>query len=75
MFIQVTPKRMPTIAVSATFSYDGVPFEERFSSTKRFISFCKRNTRYSFINAVDYANNEVVHKTDLHTYISKYYKK
>jgi hypothetical protein len=66
---------MKEIAVSATFSYEGVPFEERFASVKRFISFCKRNTRYAFINAVDYANNDVIHKTDLSIYISKYSKK
>lgn len=72
MFIQVTPKRMKTIAVSATLSVDGVKFEERFASVARFVSFMRRQTKYVFHNAVDYINNEIVHAYDIHSYINKY---
>lgn len=69
MMVHITPKRLKSIAVDATFENKGIPYSERFSSPKRFIAYVKR-TRDVFINAVDFSSNEVINKKNIHSYIT-----
>lgn len=68
MFIQIPPKKLKTIAVSATFEHDGVPYEERFSSLRKFSNYLKR-TKDRFCNAVDHESMKVIHPQELGMYI------
>ena len=67
MMVHITPKRLKTIAVDATFEHMGVPYSERFASRKRFLAYLKR-TRDVFVSAVDYISNEVINKKNISSY-------
>lgn len=68
MLIQVSPKKLPAVAISATFEHEGIPYEEKFSSIKRFSSYLKR-TKDRFCNAVDHTTMKVIHPQELGMYI------
>lgn len=56
MFISITPKKIndaKKITIFATFEHQGVKFEERYTSKKKFLYAVKR-TKYKFVDAVDF---------------------
>ena len=53
--------------VSATFSHQGVEYEERFNTFGAFKNKLKR-TKDAFVNAVDYTAMKVIHPIDLVQY-------
>lgn len=68
MFIHVTPKRMDKgYVVSATFEHQGVAYEERFVSKKRFLDRIKRG-KDTFVSAVDYTDMVVIKRETLEEY-------
>ncbi len=67
MMIYVRPKALKQITISATFEHEGIAYEEKFSSRRRFLAYMKR-TKDSFICAVDYQLNLVVNQFNLREY-------
>lgn len=65
MFINIASKRLDKkFAVSATFSHEGVKYEERFNKYSHFLLKVKK-TKDVFLHAVDHHNIKVIYPRDI----------
>lgn len=69
MFINTGYKKLNSVAISATFEHDGVPYVAFYESKGQFKKAFGR-TKDRFINAVDYNSLIVITKDNITEYIA-----
>ncbi len=71
MFIHITPKRLDTYEVDATFEHQGIRYNAKYRKEGHFINALKK-TKDKFIDAVVVTNSKqaVLRQKDIKQYLS-----